>query len=152
MYLVRENIILRTIQLDLQTNVHKRKENKMNEIITANGVKYTIQNLNTGLNTISFMVQGLTVADAEAAFRNVVSLTVGIIGTDEAEDIVYGEYPNVIYESVTKNADDEITITMHIPTKIELQIAELQESQEEIQISQAEQDEAIATMMFGGEL
>ncbi len=41
---------------------------------------------------------------------------------------------------------------MHIPTKIELQIAELQESQEEIQISQAEQDEAIATMMFGGEL
>ena len=117
----------------------------MNEIITANGVKYTVQNLNTGLNTISFMVQGLTVEDAEAAFRNVASLTVGIIGTDETEDIIYGEYPNVIYESITKDAEDNITITLHIPTKNELQIAELQESQ-------AEQDEAIATIMFGGEL
>ena len=117
----------------------------MNEIITANGVKYTVQNLNTGLNTISFMVQGLTVEDAEAAFRNVVSLTIGTIGTDEAEDIVYGEYPNVTYESITKDAEDNITVTMHIPTKTELQIAELQESQ-------AEQDEVIATMMFGGEL
>lgn len=142
---MRKNIILRTIQLDLQTNVHKRKENKMNEIITANGVKYTVQNLNTRLNTISFMVQGLTVEDAEAAFRNVVSLTIGTIGTDEAEDIVYGEYPNVTYESITKDAEDNITVTMHIPTKTELQIAELQESQ-------AEQDEVIATMMFGGEL
>ncbi len=114
----------------------------MNEIITANGVKYTVQNLNTRLNTISFMVQGLTVEDAEAAFRNVASLTVG---TNEAEDIVYGEYPNVTYESITKDAEDNITVTMHIPTKTEMQIAELQESQ-------AEQDEVIATMMFGGEL
>lgn len=142
---MRKIIILRTIQFNLQTNVYKKKENKMNEIITANGVKYTVQNLNTGLNTISFMVQGLTVEDAEAAFRNVASLTVGTIGTDETEDIIYGEYPNVIYESITKDAEDNITITMHIPTKNELQIAELQESQ-------AEQDEAIATIMFGGEL
>jgi CRISPR/Cas system type I-B associated protein Csh2 (Cas7 group RAMP superfamily) len=142
---MRKIIILRTIQFNLQTNVYKKKENKMNEIITANGVKYTVQNLNTGLNTISFMVQGLTVEDAEAAFRNVASLTVGTIGTDETEDIIYGEYPNVIYESITKDAEDNITITLHIPTKNELQIAELQESQ-------AEQDEAIATIMFGGEL
>ena len=142
---MRKIIILRTIQFNLQTNVYKKKENKMNEIITANGVKYTVQNLHTGLNTISFMVQGLTVEDAEAAFRNVASLTVGTIGTDETEDIIYGEYPNVIYESITKDAEDNITITLHIPTKNELQIAELQESQ-------AEQDEAIATIMFGGEL
>lgn len=142
---MRKIIILRTIQFNLQTNVYKKKENKMNEIITANGVKYTVQNLNTGLNTISFMVQGLTVEDAEAAFRNVASLTVRTIGTDETEDIIYGEYPNVIYESITKDAEDNITITLHIPTKNELQIAELQESQ-------AEQDEAIATIMFGGEL
>ena len=142
---MRKIIILRTIQFNLQTNVYKKKENKMNEIITANGVKYTVQNLNTGLNTTSFMVQGLTVEDAEAAFRNVASLTVGTIGTDETEDIIYGEYPNVIYESITKDAEDNITITLHIPTKNELQIAELQESQ-------AEQDEAIATIMFGGEL
>lgn len=119
----------------------------MNEIITANGVKYTVQNLITTQNAISFMVQGLTTDEAETTFRSVKSLTVGA-----DEEIVYGEYPNVVYESVTKNTDDDITITMHIPTKIELQIAELQESQTELQISQAEQDEAIATIMFGGEL
>lgn len=114
----------------------------MNEIITANGVKYTTQNLITGLNTISFMLQGLTVDEAEAAFRNVTSLTVG---TDETEDTVYGEYPNVTYESITNDAEENITITMHIPSKMELQIAALQESQ-------SEQDEAIAQLMFGGEV
>ena len=123
----------------------------MNEIITANGVKYTTQNLKTGLNTISFTVQGLSVDEAEAAFCNVKSMTVGI-SEDEGVVSVYGEYPNVTYESLTNDAEDNITITMHIPTKMELQIAELQESQAEIQISQAEQDEAIAAMMFGGEL
>ena len=48
-------------------------------------------------------------------------------------------------EEQMKVFEDNITITLHIPTKNELQIAELQESQ-------AEQDEAIATIMFGGEL
>ena len=121
----------------------------MNEIITANGVKYTTQNVETKLNTISFTLQGLTADEAEAAFCDVTSLTVG---TSEDIGITYGEYPNVTYESLTKDADNNITITMHIPSKLELQIAELQELQAELQISQAEQDEAIATIMFGGEL
>lgn len=112
----------------------------MNEIITANGVNYTIQNLTTTQNTISFTVQGLTTDEAENVFRGVKFLTVGA-----DENTIYGEYPNIVYESLTKDADNNITITMHIPSKMELQISELQKSQ-------AEQDEAIATIMFGGEL
>lgn len=119
----------------------------MNEIITANGVNYTVQNLITTQNTISFTVQGLTTDEAENAFHGVKFLTVGA-----DENTIYGEYPNIVYESLTKDADNNITITMHIPSKLELQIAELQKSQAELQISQAEQDEAIATIMFGGEL
>ena len=42
------------------------------------------------------------------------------------------------------SSDENVTVTMHILTKEELQIKELQ-------VSQAEQDEAIATLMFGGE-
>ena len=44
------------------------------------------------------MVQGLTTDEAETTFRSVKSLTVGA-----DEEIVYGEYPNVVYESVTKH-------------------------------------------------
>ena len=110
----------------------------MNEIITVNGVKYAAQNVTTGANSISFTLAELTVEEAEAVFRNAESLTVG------TEEEVYGNYPHVSFESVSKDVDGIVTITMHIFTKEELQIKELQ-------VSQAEQDEAIATLMFGGE-
>lgn len=111
----------------------------MNEIITANGVDYTAQNVTTGLNTISFMITAPAAGDAEAAFREVKELTVG-----DGEGTAYGEYPDVEFESITIDADKNVTITMHILTATEKQIRELQ-------VSQAEQDEAIAAMMFGGE-
>ena len=110
----------------------------MNEIITVNGVAYTVQNVTTGANSISFVLTDLTIEEAETAFKECESLTVG------TEDTVYGEYPHVYFESVSKDVDGIVTVTMHIPTKEELQIKELQ-------VSQAEQDEAIATLMFGGE-
>lgn len=110
----------------------------MNEIITVNGVSYAAQNVTTGANTISFALAELSAEEAEAVFRNAESLTVG------TEEEVYGNYPNVTFESITKDVDENVTVTMHIPTKEELQIKELQ-------VSQAEQDEAIATLMFGGE-
>ena len=110
----------------------------MNEIITVNGVKYAAQNVTTGANTISFVLTELTAEEAEAVFRDCEALTVG------TEEEVYGTYPNVSFQSVTKDVDGIVSVTMHIPTKEELQIKELQ-------VSQAEQDEAIATLMFGGE-
>ena len=111
----------------------------MNEIITTSGVSYVAKNVTTGVNTISFVLTELTADEAETVFKDSESLTVG------AEDgTTYGDYPHVTFESITKDADGNITVTMHILTKNELQIKELQESQ-------AEQDEAIALLMFGGE-
>lgn len=111
----------------------------MKEIITAGSIKYTATNVSTGLNTISFTLSDMATDEAEAAFRNVESLTV----SDE-QDNVYGEYPNVVYESVTKDAAGNVSVSMHILTQDQVHIGELQ-------VSQDEQDAAIAAMMFGGE-
>lgn len=110
----------------------------MNEIITANGVGYTAKNVTTGINTISFTLID-PVEDPEAAFREVKELAV-----EDEQGTVYGQYPNVEYESLTIVADGSVTITMHILTKTETQIRELQ-------ASQAEQDEVIAEILYGGE-
>ena len=108
----------------------------MNEIITVNGTAYSAENVTTGANTISFVLTDLSIEEAETAFKECESLTVG------TEEETYGNYPNVSFESVAKDAEGIVSVTMHILTKEELQIKELQ-------VSQAEQDEAIADL-YGG--
>lgn len=110
----------------------------MNETITVGGVKYTVTNVDTGLNSISFLLPDLTEDEAKAAFKNAKSLTVGDGKT------AYGEYPDVEFVSITIGADESVKVSMHILTETEKQLRELQ-------VSQLEQDEAIAAMMFGGE-
>ena len=68
----------------------------MNEIITVNGVAYTVQNVTTGANSISFVLTNLTIEEAETAFKSAESLTVG------TEEETYGNYPNVSFESVAR--------------------------------------------------
>lgn len=110
----------------------------MNEIITAGGVSYTTTNVTTGTDTISFTISDITVGEAHAVFKSVESLEVG-----EEEGAAYGLYPNVRFDRLTIYADGSITVTMRIPTEIERQISALQ-------VSQAEQDEAIAELLYGG--
>ena len=117
----------------------------LNEIITTGGIDYAVQNLCTGLNTISFVVQEMTVDEAELTYKNVTDLAV-----KSEEGDVYGEYPNVVYASVTKDAEGYVAVSMRIPTQMEQQIAELQESQAATDKSQAEQDEVIAELLYGG--
>lgn len=111
----------------------------MNEIIKINDQNYTVRNVNTGLDTISFVIDDSAAGDVEALFRSTKALEVG----NEAGEM-YGNYPNVEFESLTIHADESISITMRILSKMEMQISALQ-------ISQDEQDAAIAAMMFGGE-
>jgi hypothetical protein len=113
----------------------------MNEIITVNGVKYTVHDVSTAPNSISFVVEKITLDEAEEIFKNVTALTVAPADDDNN---AYGDYPHVEYASISKDADGNITVTMHILTQIDLQIRDLQ-------TTQSEQDEAIATLMFGGE-
>lgn len=117
----------------------------MNEIIKVGGESYTATNVSTGINMISFMLSDLTEDEAKTAFENVKSLSVG----DENE--TYGEYPDVEFESITIGADDTVTVTMHIPSKTEKQIRDLQKVVTGHDAAIAEHDEAIAAMMFGGE-
>jgi hypothetical protein len=112
----------------------------MNEIITVNGVKYTVHDVSTAPNNISFVVEKITLDEAEEIFKNVTALTVAPADNDADE---YGDYPHIEFASISKDADGNITVTMHILTQIELQIKDLQ-------TTQAEQDEAIAEMLFGG--
>lgn len=110
----------------------------MNETITANGVIHTVKNVTTGIDTISFTLTN-PMDNPEAEFREVKSITVG-----DSQENVYGQYPDVEYESLTIFEDRSVTVTMHILTRTEKRIKELE-------TTQAEQDEAIAAMMFGGE-
>lgn len=110
----------------------------MNEIITVCSKKYTATNVITGLNTISFTLSDLTADEVETVFKSVESLTVS-----DDQNNVYGEYPNVVYKSVTKDADGNVSVSMSILAQEQVQIKELQ-------TSQAKQDEAIAELLYGG--
>lgn len=118
----------------------------MNEIITAGGVEYAAQSIKTDINTISFKLSGLTADEAREAFINIEALTVGSGGDD-----VYGKYPDVKFSSVTLEADDSITVTMHILSDVEKQIREVQKTQNEMRASLREHDEVIAELLYGGE-
>lgn len=111
----------------------------MKETIKIDGVQYTVQNVNTGISTITFEACDPNMGDVEVLFRSTKALE---IGNENGE--VYGSYPNVEFESLTTHADKRITVAMHILNKIEVQIRELQAATEE-------HDEVIAAMMFGGE-
>lgn len=117
----------------------------MKETIKIGGVQYTVQNVNTGISTITFEADDPNMGDVEELFRSTKALEVG---NENGE--IYGSYPNVEFESLTIHADERITVAMHILNKIEVQIRELQTTQTELKAATAEYDEIIAEMMFGG--
>lgn len=104
------------------------------EIITSNGIQYNATKVTTSINSISFTVEGKTTEEMKTAFKDATTLTVS-----DSDGQEYGIYENLSFESVTEFEDGSVMVTMHIPSKIELQIKELQ-------TSQAEQDTAIAEL------
>lgn len=107
------------------------------EYITANGTKYECQNIVTKENEISFTLTG-EVDTLKSAFKNVTSLMVS------AEDnVVYGNYENLRYRSITEYEDGIVKIAMRILSEVEIAVEDLQKTQ-------AEQDEAIAELVGGG--
>lgn len=111
------------------------------EIITVNGVRYDTTKILTSANSISFTLVDGDITTLKNIFKDVVSLSVL---ESETPDVIYGEYKNLSFESVSEDADGNITVTMHIPTALELAVAQLQSSQ-------ADQDEAIAEL-YGTEV
>ena len=109
------------------------------EYITANGVEYACKAVVTGVDSISFSIEGQAVADIEKAFRPVTELTVS--GGDGE---VYGTYENLSFESATVYEDGRVMVTMHMKSATELRLESLEQTQ-------AEQDEVLAELL-GGEM
>lgn len=109
------------------------------EYITANGVEYAAKSVSTGVNQITFTLEGQSISDIETAFRVATELTV--CGEDK---VIYGTYSNLEFVSATVMADESVIVVMHIPTAEELRLAALE-------AAVAEHDEAIAEI-YGGEM
>ena len=109
------------------------------EFVKANGAEYTCKAVVTGVDSITFSMEGQAVADMEEAFRPVTELTVA----DENKE-VYGIYKNLSFESATAYGDGTVMVTMHIKSKTELRLENLEQTQ-------AEQDEVLAELL-GGEV
>ena len=101
------------------------------EYITANGTKYECKTITTGVNSISFVMEGQDFASVETAFREVTKLTVS--GED---GVTYGTYENLSFESATVYEDGTVGVTMHIKSQLEVRL-------DNIEASQELQDEAI---------
>ena len=107
------------------------------EYITANGTKYECQSIETRTNEISFALKG-EVDTLKSVFKDVTSLTVSA-----EDDVTYGKYENLRYHAITEYDDGTVEITMKILTDVEIAVENLQKTQ-------AEQDEAIAELVGGG--
>lgn len=107
------------------------------EYITANGVEYACKAVVTGVDSVTFSMEGQAVADIEAAFRPVTELTVA--GEDKK---IYGTYKNLSFESATVYEDGSTMVTMHIKSDTELRLESLEQTQ-------AEQDEVLAELLGG---
>ncbi|MEE0512952.1 MAG: hypothetical protein UDD07_04705 [Lachnospiraceae bacterium] len=109
------------------------------EFIKANGAEYACKAVVTGVDSITFSMEGQAVADMEEAFRPVAELTVA--GEDKE---IYGTYKNLYFESATAYGDGTVMVTMHIKSETELRFESLEQTQ-------AEQDEVLAELL-GGEV
>ena len=107
------------------------------EYIKTNGAEYACKAVVTGVDSITFSMEGQAVADMEEAFRPVTELTVA----DENKE-VYGVYKNLSFESATAYGDGTVMVTMHIKSKTELRFESLEQTQ-------AEQDEVLAELLGG---
>lgn len=109
------------------------------EYIKTNGAEYAYSSVITGVDSITFSMEGQAVADIETAFRPVTELTVA---GEEKE--IYGTYKNLSFESVTVYEDGTVMVTMHMKSGTEIRLESLEQTQ-------AEQDEVIAELL-GGEV
>lgn len=99
----------------------------MKEFVTANGTTYECKNVTTGLDSITFTMDGYTANELMAAFANVSELTTSF----EGEEKPHGVYEYLKLESVSTNADDlSVSVTMHIKSETERRLDALEEGQE----------------------
>lgn len=114
------------------------------EYINANGTFYKCKTVTTGINNISFVLEGQNISEIKEVFGNVTSLTVQ--PNNEKETKPYGFYENLVFYSATEYANGDIGVTMHIKSEMEIRMEAIEARQDNIEASQEIQDEAIVEL------
>lgn len=120
----------------------------MKEIVKIGTETFECTKVSTGINNITLTMPGSIdkLSEIYGAAKSSTSLTV----SDSPDGMPYGIYDHLVFQSATiqteyddnNEAYDAVVITFHSPNETERKIAALEHSQ-------AEQDEAIAEIMFG---
>lgn len=96
------------------------------EIIKANNIEYKAISVDTGVDSISFVLSEINANDIKESFKKVSELSV--YGENHN---LYGVYNNLCFESLLIDNDDNIRINMRIKTDVELRLEKLESGYEE---------------------
>lgn len=119
--------------------IEEKIEPNTNEYVIIGDENYKTEFISTGADSISFVLEDMTIADAVEKFSGVTELKVS--GADLEP---YGAFGNLTFKSATVDANIFVTVVFHIASAEEVRIVMLEQTQ-------AEQDEVIAELI-GGEL
>ena len=112
------------------------------EYIKANSIEYECQKVTTGINNISFIMEGQEIGAVHAAFKDITELTVS--GEDKE---TYGIYENLYFTSATVNADGAVCVTMSAKPDTEIRLENLEATQD----VHGEAISELAEIIAGGE-
>lgn len=113
---------------------------KKTEYITAGGTTYPAGMIQTMPGNISFALPDQNIAEAIKVFKPVTDLSVSA-SEDGSEP--YGIYSNLSLTSVTVDAAGTVTVNMALADDTAVRLSGLEKTQ-------AEQDEVLASLLFGG--
>lgn len=99
---------------------------------------YKTESVNTGTDSICFVLADMKISDVVEKFSGVTELKVSGENLEP-----YGIYQNLTFKSATIDANGFVTLNFHIESAEEFRIANLEQSQ-------SEQDEVIAELIGGG--
>lgn len=110
-----------------------------NEYVIIGEENYKTESVNTGTDSIGFVLADMEISDVVEKFSGVTELKVS---GDNLEP--YGIYENLTFKSATVDTNGLVTVDFHIANAEEIRIANLEQTQ-------TEQDEVIAELI-GGEI
>lgn len=124
-----------------------KKENVTNEESTEPDIyeyvivgeeNYKTESVRTGIDSISFVLEGVAIADAVEKFSEVTELQVS-----DSTLRPYGSYENLVFVSALVDVDTNVTVTMKKKNDLEVEVEQLQQAVNE-------QAVAIADILYGG--
>ncbi len=116
------------------------------EFVTANGRIFECTGIETKIGKITARMASGSADEMASFFSGVTEFKT----STESEGKVHGTYSNLEFIKASIKADGSVEVEMRILSEQEIEMAALKESQEALKESQAEQDELLAGLMYGG--